>query len=99
MHTCGQFLGTRMADDECFILESAVRGHHVFKATWTPWTGQMLQVRAEAGNAQDSYTVATLLDDVIVGHVPREFSRIAWHFLQQGGCITRESTSPPTNYR
>ena len=91
-------LGRRIADDERFMLESAVRGHHVFKMTWTPWTGQMLQVCTEAGNAQDRYTVATLLDNVIVGHAPREFLRIVWHLLQHGGRITCESTSLPTNY-
>ena len=88
-----------MADDKRSLLESAVRAHHVFKVTWTPWTGQMLQVRTEAGNAQNRYAVAILLDDVIVGRVPCEFSQIAWHFLQHGGCINSESTSPATNYR
>ena len=39
------------ADDEHCTLESGVRGHHVFKATWTPWTGQMLQVHAELYHA------------------------------------------------
>ena len=74
----GQFLVGRMADDERFMLESAPRGRHVFKAAWTSWTGQILKVYAEAGNAQDKYmyTVATLLDDVIIGHVPHEFSQI-----------------------
>ena len=36
--------------DEHCTLESGVREHHVFKAMWTPWTGQMLQVHAEPGN-------------------------------------------------
>ena len=61
------------ADDEHRTLESVVRWHHVFKVTWTPWTGQMLQIHAEAGNTQDRYAVATLPDDVIFGHVPCEF--------------------------
>ena len=57
-------------------MERVVRGHHVFRATWTPWTGQMLQVHAEA---QDRYAVAILIDDAIIGHVPCEFTRITWH--------------------
>ena len=79
-------------DEEQFFLDSSVRGHHVYKAVWEPVVGQILQVRAEEGNVQDRFAVATLLDDVIVGHVPREYSRIAWYFLQHGGRITCEIT-------
>ena len=79
-------------DEEHFFLDSSVRGHHVYKAVWEPLVGEMLQVCAQEGNAHDRYAVATLRDDVIVGHVPREFSRIAWYFLQHGGRITCEIT-------
>ena len=74
-------------DDESFTFESAVRGHHVFKRIWTPVNGQLLQVRAETGNERDPYAVATVHDDTIVGHVPREISRTAFYFLQHGGRV------------
>ena len=77
-------------DDESFTFESAVRGHHVFKRIWTPVNGQLLQVRAETGNERDPYAVATVHDDTIVGHVPREITRTAFYFLQHGGRITCE---------
>ena len=73
-------------ETESCTLESAVRGHHVYKTTWSPAIGQVLQVGAEDSNAYDRYAVATCLRDTVVGHMPREISRIAWHFLQHRGC-------------
>ena len=54
--------------------------------------GEVLQVRIEEGNVHDRYALATVRADVIVGHVPREISRTAWHFLQHGGRISCEVT-------
>ena len=51
---------------ESCTLESAVRGHHVYKTTWSPAIGQMLQVGAEDSNAYDRYAVATCLRDTVV---------------------------------
>ena len=81
-----EYLCRILTYDVCIPLamERVVRGHHVFRATWTPWTGQMLQVHAEA---QDRYAVAILVDDAIIGHVPCEFTQITWHFLQRGGTL------------
>ena len=67
-----------------------MRGHHVYKTTWSPAIGQVLQVGAEDSNAYDTYAVATCLRDTVVGHMPRELSRIAWHFLQHNGHISCE---------
>ena len=80
------------ADEESFMLESSVRGHHIFKRIWTPVNGQMLQVQCETGNAQDARAVATIHNGAIVGHMPREISRTAFYFLQHGGRITCEVT-------
>ena len=44
-------MATHGLDEESFQLESAVRGHHVFKSVWTPVVGELLQVQAEAGNS------------------------------------------------
>ena len=43
-----------------------MRGHHVYKTTWSPAIGQVLQVGAEDSNAYDRYAVATCLRDTIV---------------------------------
>ena len=69
-----------------------MREHHVFKRIWTPVNGQLLQVRAETGNERDAYADATVHDNTIVGDMPREISRTAFHFLQHVGCITWEIT-------
>ena len=63
---------------EFYMLESTVRGHHVYKVTWTPVVGQVLHVQS---NTYDRFAVATHLNDVVVGRMPREIPRIAWHFL------------------
>ena len=64
-------------ETESCTLESAVRGHHVYKTTWSLAIGQVLQVEAEDSNASDDdrYAVATCLRDTVVGHMPRELSR------------------------
>ena len=38
-------------ETESCMLESAVHGHHVYKTTWSPAIGQVLQVGAEDSNA------------------------------------------------
>lgn len=81
-------------DDETFILESTIRGHHVYKRVWTPVIGQELQVQAERGNAHDLHAVCTLHAGVVVGHMPREIAITASYFLQHGGRITCEVTGP-----
>lgn len=80
------------AEDRSYSLNSAIRGHHIYKSTWAPVIGQILEVKAEDNNSHDRYAISTLLDDIIVGHVPREYSRIAWYFLLHGGNITCEVT-------
>ena len=79
-------------DEESYMLESVVRGHHVYMTDWTPVTGEMLRVHCEDGNTHDRYAVATSCDGSVVGHLPIEFSRISWHFLQHGGRILCEIT-------
>ena len=39
------------------VLEGVVRGHHVYKATWTPTVGEILTVRQEPGNGHDTHAV------------------------------------------
>ena len=79
-------------DEESFSLASEVRGHLVYKHVWTPEVEQLLQVQAEAANTEDPHTVATILNGEIVGHVPREISRLSFYFLQHGGTIICEIT-------
>ena len=66
-----------------YRIESAVRGHHIFKRIWTPHIGEELVLRAEHGNTVDRFAVAVMKDTNVVGHVPIEYSRVLWYFLQR----------------
>ena len=81
-------------DDSILLKESVICGHHVFKNIWTARLGEVLLVKQEAGNTR---AVALLkADRTVVGHVPREFSRVFWHFLSHGGKISCEVTGRST---
>ena len=68
-----------------FRIESTVRGHHVYKASWSPYIGEELPVQCEANNIHDDFAVAVLKNSNTVGHVPREISRVCWYFLHKSG--------------
>ena len=77
---------------EDYTLEGEIRGHHVYKATWTPVIGQILDVQAESANRHDRYAVFTLHNGSVVGHLSREYSKLAWYFLQHNGQIKCQVT-------
>ena len=63
-----------VSDDSILLHESVIRGHHIFKGIWTPRTGEIVQVRQEAGNPHDRNVVALFrADGTVVGHVPSSF--------------------------
>ena len=67
------------------MLSSAVRGYHVYRDVWV---GEKLVARREFGNQFDKFAVKVLNGEESVGHLPREYSRIAWYFLARGGSIS-----------
>ena len=77
-----------------FQKSSVIRGHHVYKRIWTPVIGEVLDAERERNNSSDKHAVAVTRNGSIVGHVPREMSRIAAYFLTRGGRITAEVTGP-----
>ena len=40
-------MASQGATPESFILESVVRGHHIYKQTWTPFLGEKLLIGIE----------------------------------------------------
>ena len=72
------------------VLEGVIRGHHVYKATWTPTVGEILVVRQEPGNDHDRHVVCIERGAEIVGRIPRELSWMVWHFLVHGSQATCE---------
>ena len=58
---------------------SVMRGHHVYKAAWSPVIGESLACRNDdrkEAKEHDEYAVGTYLeaDNKLVGHVPMELS-------------------------
>ena len=51
---------------------------------------KFLHVEQETHNVQDRFAVAVVKDDITVGHVPREVSRLVWHFIEYDGTVNCE---------
>ena len=49
----------------------------MYKDILSPFLGQELDVKIEPMNPRDAYAVTTLIDDVVVGHVPIDFNKIS----------------------
>ena len=75
---------------ESFELYSAVRGYHVYRDVWESSVGEKLVARREFDNHFDKFAVKVLNGEETVGHLPREYSRIAWYFIARGGSISVE---------
>ena len=68
-----------------FRIENTVRGHHVYKASWSLYIGEELPVQCEVNNIHDDFAVAVLKNSNTVGHVQQEISRVCWYFLHKSG--------------
>ena len=64
-------------------IESCVRGHHIYKAYWSPFKGEKLVCCQEKNNSHDPYAVAVMKEKMIVGHVPRKISAACSLFLDK----------------
>ena len=66
----------------------SIRGHHVYKEIWTPQKGDTLYCRKYNRSEAlefDKHAVGVFKEDILVGHVPVEVSRIISYFLQANG--------------
>ena len=61
---------------------SVVKGHHIYKAVWTPVIGEGLHTQLEENNKHNEYTVVVILDGRTVGHLPGTVSLVSWFFLR-----------------
>ena len=64
---------------------SVARSHHIYKEVWKLIVGERLLIMNEVGNAQDRIAVSVQKEGPIVGHVPRQISRIIFYFLRREG--------------
>ena len=70
-----------------FIINSAIRGFHVYKSLWTPEIGEELSTVQETSNMHDRFAVTIRKGTLTIGHVPAEISKVCWFFLRCGGTI------------
>ena len=73
--------------EEEFVMDSMVRGYHIYQDVWTLAVGERLQCVREEDNAEDRYTVAVIKDGVTVGHRPRRISTLCSLFISRGRII------------
>ena len=67
-----------------FVLESDVRGFHVYRVAWNPVLGVELTALREPSHSEDPFAVRLKRGRETVGHVPREISKICWLFIHRG---------------
>ena len=70
-----------------YEIESCMCGYHVYKDIWTAMIGEDLLCERKPFNDVDRYAIAVLKDDTIVGHIPKNISRICSLFIARGGGI------------
>ena len=69
---------------ELHVVDSCVRGFHVYQDIWTPTTGERLSCQTEDSNEFDPYAVAIWKSVNVIGHVPRKISAACSLFIQRG---------------
>ena len=69
--------------------EAYVRGYHAYKDSWPTVVGQHLETRPEDDNPVDRFAVAVLIEDKIVGHLPKgklgRYAKTISYFLKARG--------------
>ena len=67
-------------------LETFIKGHHVYKAIWTPKQGEQLDVLMEPDNRMDNFAVCVKINKKIVGHLRKgtsgRFAKTIFYFLR-----------------
>ena len=58
------------------------------KTTWIAAIGEELLGIRETNNVTDRYAIAVIKDDVIIGYLPKTYSKIFSLFIRCGGSIS-----------
>ena len=72
---------------EEYIVELCVRGYHIYKDVWEAIVAEQLECVREPRNVNDRYAVAVVKNEIVVGHLPKKFSRLCSLFLKRGGAV------------
>ena len=80
-----------MSDSSTFQCDGFVRGYHVYMNIWEPLVGECLKSRKKPTNEMDKTAVAMICinsysEEVVVGHVPKNMSKIVFVFLSLPQC-------------
>ena len=80
--------------ENVYSFTAAVRGYHHYRKFWKPKENETLKCLYEENNPYDHFAIKTLSSDgKIVGHLPREISRVTKFFLDRGANISVKLTS------
>ena len=70
---------------ESHTFTAAVRGYHYYRRFWQPKENEKLDFLHEVGNPFDRFAIKIVNESgEIVGHLPKELSRITKYFLDRG---------------
>ena len=84
---------------DCFVINSHVRGYHIYKDIWNPSKGEVLQLQREPSNPEDKFAAIICLDGQVVGRVPAELVRTFSLFLaRECNSITATITDARINH-
>ena len=67
-----------------------MRRYHVYQDIWKPSIGETLVGKQDFDNPMDIHAVKVVEGNETVGHLPHDFSRIAWYFLARSAEISVE---------
>ena len=73
-----------------YFFNSFVRGYHAYKDSWDPKAGdENLELVSKEDNEHDDFSVAIKFEDLIVGHVTKNLSKIMNRFTKIPSCSLR----------
>ena len=80
--------------ENVYSFTAAVRGFHYYIKFWKSKENEKLDCSHKEHNPFDWFAIKTVIsDEMIVGHLPREISRITKFFLNGGAVMQAELTS------
>ena len=79
-----------MANNKNIIISAAVRGFHVYRASWKPKEDELLECSYEKDNPYDSFSIKVFKPDSpaeIVWHLPVEISQVTKFIIDRGAQV------------
>ena len=75
-----------------YDLDSFVRGYHAYMDIWTPKVGdENFCLKSENENQHGKFAFAIVLEERIVGHVPKHLNKIFHQFMKIPNCTIGNS--------